>query len=189
MNTTTMIILGIAIVIIALAAWMLVERRKRVHLSSWFGPEYDRLCRTEGARRATSILEAREKRLANLHIRELNTEEQQRLSADWRSVEESFVDDPAGSVIRADTLVSEAMRSRGFPTGGFEQQAEDLSVAHPDALKEYRAAHDIAQSAERRQASTEDLRCAIQHYRKVIENVSACALQKRPERAERIEVR
>ncbi len=189
MSTTTIIILCIAIVAIGLVAWTLVERRRRMHASRWFGPEYDRLCSTEGPRRATSILEAREKRLANLHIRELSPEEQNRLSAEWRSVEQRFVDDPNGSVIRADALVNEAMRSRGFPISNFEQQAEDLSVAHPDTLKEYRAAHEIAQAAERRQAGTEDLRIAMQHYRTVIEDVSTCVLKKRPERPERIEVR
>jgi hypothetical protein len=55
--------------------------------------------------------------------------------------------------------------------GDFEQMAADISVEHPDVVSEYRQGHEIALRAERKQATTEDLRKAMQHYRNLFEHV------------------
>jgi hypothetical protein len=47
----------------------------------------------------------------------------------------------------------------------FDQQARDVSVDHADVVEHYRAAHGIADRESRQQASTEDLRAAMVHYR------------------------
>ena len=57
------------------------------------------------------------------------------------------------------------METRGYPVGSFEQRAADISVDHPGVVANYRAAHDIAVRRDRGEASTEDLRQAMVHYR------------------------
>jgi hypothetical protein len=80
-------------------------------------------------------------------------------------VQQRFVDDPRRAVGDADGLVKEVMSARGYPMGNFEQRVADLSVEHATVLNHYRAARAIAQASEKGEASTEDLRQAMVHYR------------------------
>jgi hypothetical protein len=57
------------------------------------------------------------------------------------------------------------MRDRGYPMNDFEQRAADISPDHPQVVENYRAAHGIAQRSETGEATTEDLRQAMVHYR------------------------
>ena len=75
------------------------------------------------------------------------------------------MDRPAEAVKSADTLVSEVMHKRGYPVGDFDQQARDVSVDHAEVVHEYRAAHDISMLNDHQQATTEQLRQAMVHYR------------------------
>lgn len=75
------------------------------------------------------------------------------------------MDDPNATVDEADRLLSGVMAARGYPVADFEQQAADLSVNHPLVIEHYRAGHAIAVRHARGQASTEDLRQALVHYR------------------------
>jgi hypothetical protein len=172
MTTSTVIILALAIVVIALVAVMLFERQKTQKLKTKFGPEYDRLVDKEGSpRRAEAVLDARQKRVAKFQIRHLSKEECSRFTEKWRVVQERFVDDPRQSVAEADQLINEALRARGFPMGDFEQQAADISVEHPQVVEDYRAAHEVAVRDGQGQANTEDLRLAMRHYRDLFEHV------------------
>jgi FtsZ-interacting cell division protein ZipA len=173
MNAATMIVLIIAIVAIAVAVWMYFQKEKTHKLRSKFGSEYDRVVEQEhgNARRAEAVLADRQKRVSKFNLRPLNREECDRFAAEWRRVQELFVDDPRMAVSRADTLVIEALRARGYPMGDFEQRAADISVEHPQVVDNYRAAHDIAQRDQRGQATTEELRRAMQHYRNLFEHV------------------
>jgi hypothetical protein len=63
------------------------------------------------------------------------------------------------------------LSTRGYPVGDFEQRAADISVDHPLVLENYRAAHDSALRQARGQASTEDLRQAMIHYRTLFEEL------------------
>ena len=67
--------------------------------------------------------------------------------------------------MQADQLVSQVMEARGYPIAKFEQRAELISVDHPVVVQNYRAAHEIALRQTKGQASTEDLRKAMVHYR------------------------
>src|SRR5205085_5416215 len=87
----------------------------------------------------------------------------------WQELQADFVDDPAGSVTKADTLIQEVMRTRGYPVDDFDTRAADLSVDHPDVVENYRAAHGIAVAHERGKAGTDELRRAIQHYRSLFD--------------------
>ena len=172
MNAATAIALIIAILALAGFAFLFWDRRRTSTVRSRFGPEFDRAVRQEGnERRARAILEQRQERVARYPIRPLTLEEQERFVAEWRAIQAHFVDNPCDAIARADRLVSQAMHARGYPTSDFDRQAADLSVDHPHVLGDYRIAHEIALRSEENQASTEDLRLAMQHYRALFEEL------------------
>ena len=107
----------------------------------------------------------RERRVDQLRIRTLTTEERARFEEAWRNDQARFVDDPAGAVTDADRLIADLMATRGYPVSDFDQRAADVSVHYPAVVENYRIAHDIAMRHERGKASTEDLRNAMVHYR------------------------
>ena len=173
MTNATLILLVIAIVAIAVAAWMYFMLYRTRRLRNRFGPEYDRTVEREHGRtgRAESMLEQRQRRVSKLDIKPLTEEERDRFAAEWRSVQEQFVDDPRGSVLRADTVVNRVMQARNYPTTDFEQRADDISVEHPNVVQQYRVAHEIAMLDKGRGVSTEELRRAMQHYRSLFEGL------------------
>lgn len=156
----------IAAVIVVALIYRLLRKRRSENLREQFGPEYDRVVRKEGnASKGERLLEFREKHRKTLNIRSLSAEEHDRFSNRWNEVQSRFVDDPSGAVAVADELIIEVMQARGYPTTDFTQRAADISVDHPVVVENYRDAHDIAQRRSRGQASTEDLRQAMVHYR------------------------
>ena len=160
------ILVAIAVIVVAGVIWWELRRRRSEALRARFGSEYDRVVHTTGnVRAAEDTLEARTRRVASFHIKPLTPEDAAKYGDAWRRVQERFVDDPRGAVTEADRLVGEVMHARGYPLGEFEQRVEDISVDHPDVVINYRAARDIAQAHSRGQASTEDLRQAMVHYR------------------------
>jgi hypothetical protein len=167
MTTTTLVIVAIVVAVAALAlAWMYTARRRREHLRTRFGPEYQRTVQDLGsAQKAEAVLQEREKRVASYRIRELSADERSRLVDAWRRVQAKFVDDPAGAVTEGDLLVTEVMTARGYPMSDFDRRAEDLTVDHPSVVHHYRQAREIAMRHSRKSASTEDLRQALVHYR------------------------
>jgi hypothetical protein len=172
MSNTTAILLVIVIVALAVAAWAFIQRQKTLRLRGKYGPEYERLAAEQhSARSAENILEDREKRVSKFRIRPLRDEERGRFAAEWRAVQEHFVDDPRGAVSQADRLINEALKARGYPMSQFEQQAADLSVQYPHVVQNYRLAHKIAVDDQQGAASTEELRQAMQYYRSLFEDV------------------
>jgi hypothetical protein len=119
----------------------------------------------DGRRDAERALRERENRVQKLQIRDLSNEQLQTFGRDWRNVQNHFVDDPEKSVVEADDLVQKVMDARGYPLAGFDRQAEDISVDHPEVVSNYRAAHEIADAGRKHEATTEDLRQAMIHYR------------------------
>jgi hypothetical protein len=63
------------------------------------------------------------------------------------------------------------MKTRGYPMDDFQQREADVSVDHPQVVEHYRAAHGISLAYEHGQASTEDLRQAMVHYRSLFEEL------------------
>ena len=166
-----MIIAVVAAVAIA-GIWFAMEKRRRLGLRQRFGPEYDRTVQQAGSERlAEAKLEARAKRVERLQIRPLAEPDATRFVETWRKLQARFVDEPSAAVAEADRLVGEVMHARGYPLGDFEQQAADISVDHPVVVTNYRAARDIAQRHARGEASTEDLRQAVIHYRALFEDL------------------
>ncbi|MFC8508701.1 hypothetical protein ACFU3J_16030 [Streptomyces sp. NPDC057411] len=174
MSTGTLlaIIIPVAVVIVLIAVAIAVNRRRRRRLQERFGAEYDRTVDEAGSRRAAEHdLAAREERHDSLDIRPLDPDQRQRYASEWRAVQERFVDRPESSVHDADRLVTSLMHERGYPTDDFEQRARDLSVEHGRTLEHYRAAHEVERISSDHQATTEQLRGAMIHYRVLFEEL------------------
>jgi hypothetical protein len=166
MDNNTLILLGlVALVVIALVA-ILARRRKSAALRDTFGPEYTHAVEQHGSvAKAEAELAERQKRVAKLELRPLPEADRRNFAAAWRDSQARFVDSPGAAVKDADRLVKELMQARGYPMGDFEQRAADISVDHPRVVESYRAARAIAQANERGEATTENLREAMVHYR------------------------
>lgn len=168
MSTVAVVVIVIVVlVVLAVAGYFARAQARRRGLQQRFGPEYDRAVKDhESAREAEQELLARQKRHDRLEIHPLAPEARERHLAEWRQVQERFVDAPETAVTEADHLIHQVMGERGYPTdGSYEQQVADLSVEHAATIDRYRQAHDISARAETGQASTEDLRQAMVHYR------------------------
>ena len=171
MSTALAIVIIIAIIAIAFALWMFIDKRRTQRLRTQFGSEYDRMVEASGRKQAETELEHRTKRVQKFQIRRLNNEEQARFADSWRREQAHFVDDPRSAVENADRLVGEVMRTRGYPVGEFDRRAADLSVDHPRVVENYRMAHEIAIRDSHGEASTEDLRRAMVYYRALFEDL------------------
>jgi hypothetical protein len=166
METWVWIALAIAVAIVLIGLWSATSARRTRSLRDRFGREYERTVEHEGGRReAERELREREKRHEQLDLRPLAPEARNRYLQEWEATQGRFVDDPTGAVREADSLVQRVMKERGYPVDDFEQRVADISVEHPDLVEKYRTAHGIAQSSERGEASTEDLRQSVRHYR------------------------
>jgi len=158
--------------VLVVGGWYLRRRRRSDALRSQFGPEYDRTIRQIGdVDRAEAALAARAQRVERLGIRPLTSADQRRFSDAWQGVQEKFVDDPKEAIRDASRLVDEIMNARGYPVGDFEQRVDDVSVDHPGVVMNYRAAREIAEAQEHGQATTEDLRQAMIHYRALYQDL------------------
>jgi hypothetical protein len=186
MDQATMIAVIVGILVLAVVGWLVWQRQRSEQLRARYGPEYERTVTQVGdKRRAESELLKRQQRVEQLDIRPLSAEQQTGYLQQWRSAQARFVDDPKGAVTDADRLVEDVMKMRGYPVSDFDQRAADLSVHHPRVVDNYRAARDIAHRHRRGEATTEDLRQAMVHYRGLFEDLLEDREHEEREHAER----
>jgi hypothetical protein len=177
--STAQMAIGVAVVVIVVIAcigiWLSIRKRRTERLRTQFGgAEYSRAVKEGGSRRqAEAALDERAERVERLHIRPLAAEDRTRFVDSWARIQARFVDGPGSAVTDADRLLGDVMSTRGYPVSDFEQRAADISVDHPLVLENYRAAHQSALRQTRGQASTEDLRQAMIHYRTLFEELVA----------------
>lgn len=161
---TWLIIVAIVVVLVVGAVAVLQKRSAAVR--DRFGPEYERLVEERGDRRAVeSELRERAKRHDALELHDLPEETREAYAIEWTTVQAGFVDDPGGTVARADALVARAMRDRGYPVDEWEERHEMVSVDHPELAENYRVAHAIHERAGTEEVDIDDLREAFQRYR------------------------
>ena len=162
----------VLIIVVGVAFYMRKRKHTTAELRDRFGPEYDRAVKQHGSeRKAEAKLTDRETRVELLKIRELDVTERERYLAQWKAVQSRFVDYPKGAVTEADELVCSLMQTRGYPVTDFEQRAADISVDHPRVVENYRSAHAVALQLGKGEASTEDLRTAMIHYRSLFDEL------------------
>jgi hypothetical protein len=172
MDAGLLVAILVVIVLLALLAFFAGRQRRSRKLQETFGPEYDRTVSETGDRRAAEAeLLERTGRREGFDIVPLEPEARARYVEAWRNTQAQFVDEPAEATREADRLITSVMRDRGYPVDDFEQRAADLSVDHPQVVDDYRAAHAIAAANDRSEASTEDLRQALVHYRSLFEDL------------------
>jgi len=173
-TTQLAIAIVIAMMLIAvISTWYFVRKRRTERLRNRFGGgEYSRAVKVGGSRRqAEAELDKRAERVEALHIRPLAAGERTRFVDSWTRVQARFVDSPPGAVTEADQLLGDLMSTRGYPMSNFEQRAADISVDHPLVLDNYRAAHQAALRQTRGEATTENLRQAMIHFRTLFEEL------------------
>ncbi|HLZ68657.1 MAG TPA: hypothetical protein VKV26_01990 [Dehalococcoidia bacterium] len=167
------IVVAVLIVIAAIVS-LALRRRQTSELREGFGPEYDRTVNAYGdRRRAEDELQARRQRVEGLQIHPLEANDRRRFADEWHATQAHFVDEPGHAIAEADRLVQQAMTARGYPVGDFDQRAADVSVDHANVVRDYRQAHAISERNERGEATTEDLRQAMVHYRSLFDDLLA----------------
>ena len=162
-------VIAAAIVVVAgMWGW---SARRRAHLRDRFGPEYDRAVSDSGRRDAERRLTAVESEHEELDIKPLSEAARERYLEEWRSVEASFVNDPADAAKAAERVVLRALEERGYPTGrNAGERAAHLAVDHPDVVERYR--HGRAMLDESGHGDgTENLRKAMLDFRTGLEDV------------------
>lgn len=173
MPTWAWIVIAVAAVaLVAILAVAALMKSRTSRLRERFGPEYDRTVEKRGGRReGEAELASRVERRERLEIRHLPADARERYAESWKQVQAEFVDSPAVAVKNADRLVIAVMEDRGYPMDDFERRAADISVDYPQVVERYRSAHGIARKSEEGEATTEDLRQAMQHYRALFEEL------------------
>jgi hypothetical protein len=166
-------VVAIVAILVTVAVALITRRRRTEQFKQRFGPEYDRtvLQQNGDARLAEATLADREKRVERFPLRALSAVDHEAYAIEWAAVQRRFVDDPAAAVRSADRLIDRAMIDRGYPMTDFEQQAADISVSYPVVVQNYRAGHEIVMRHADGQATTEELRQAMIHYRTLFEEL------------------
>jgi hypothetical protein len=136
-------------------------------------------------RQAEAELAARRERRERLTIRPLPAEARARYARQWETVQAQFVDSPQAAIAAADGLVNAVMSDRGYPVSEFEQRAADVSVDHPSVVENYRNAQAISLRSQRGEATTEELRQAMQHYRSLFDELLSDSAADQPLARER----
>jgi hypothetical protein len=173
-SSTALTIAIVVIAVIIVAAVLVLARRKQrtARLRSRFGPEYERTVDDVGDRhRAEHELHERQKRVSKFEIRSLSASERDHFIEAWRVIQAEFVDQPKQALAKADDLLTDVMRARGYPIEDFEQRSADLSVDHPSVVQHYRAGREIAVRHKQGEADTEDLRQAMIHFRALFDDL------------------
>lgn len=169
MSSTQLVVLAIMLITLvagAIGAWTVLRRRS---LQQNFGSEYDRVIAESETRLAgEQVLREQQRQHSSLELRELSPQSRAQYASTWRQLQVRFIDSPQEAVSEADDLVTQLIEELGYPTAEYAQRVEQLSVEHAATLKSYREAHEISVSNRRGEATTEQLRLAIVHFRALV---------------------
>ncbi|MEV8308198.1 hypothetical protein AB0P36_12725 [Streptomyces flavidovirens] len=146
MSTGVVALLGVvAAIITALLLARPVAQAGPGDLRRGSGPESDETAARHGGPRVRSLtLEAREQ-----------------YAAQWAGIQEQFVDAPGPAVVRADQLLGDLARDRGFPAESLQRQYEALAAHCPREAGARRLLHAAAERAVAGEADTETMRQAL----------------------------
>ena len=146
-----------------------VRKSRSAKLQDRFGVEYDIAVKRVGNRKAAEReLVERSHEVDRLDVRDLSAEERQRYRGEWNRIEMRFLERPTTAVAEADELLGEVLRKEGFASD-FDQRAAQFAAKKPLLGQHYRAGREISRRGG--EASTEDLRQAMLHYRAVFDDL------------------
>jgi len=166
------ILIVVGIIALGVLGYALSRQQRTTGLRKQFGAEYDRTLDTrQNKRAAESDLRDRTKRRAKMEVRPLSEASLHRYANEWSNVQAQFVDQPTEAVRSADGLVHRVMNERGYPMDNFDSEADLISVDHPGVVDNFRSAHNVFLQAQSQQATTEDLRSAMLHYRSLFDEL------------------
>ena len=165
MTAATIIVIVVVLVIAAVAAAAASFRiRRRMIERDQFGPEYERLAKEIGPRKANAEFARRRQRVDGLDITPLSGEKRSAYARRWDAAQERFIDSPAQAVNMADSLVTAVAAERGYQAADDDVLLEDLSVYHGRHLDGYRTARQ-ANGRAGQGVTTEGRRRALLAYR------------------------
>ena len=116
-------------------------------------------------------LHERRRHHVELDLQPLSEEVRSGFLKRWRSTQERFVEDPQVTTMETDRLVTDVMRACGYPVDDFDERAAEISVDHPELVGNYRSAHEVAARQSLGEATTDDLRRAMRHYRALVDEL------------------
>jgi hypothetical protein len=183
MDTTTLIIIGVAAVLIIAAVLGLalavgsnrIPLGDRLRLSRRFGDEYDRAVEAHGDRKAAERdLAQRLEHHGRLRPRRPGEEEKARYRDAWIAVQQEFVDDPGRALLDSRRVLTEAMTALGYPEepsgvddASFDRRLDELSVDHGNEV----AAVHQAGRPDAGVSETEHLREALVEHRRLLDSL------------------
>jgi hypothetical protein len=169
---TVAVVVFFLVVAIAVGLYLKYRKNRTTGFRNRFGSEYERAVLEHGSsQKAEAKLADRESRVEGLKIHDLGATERERFVEEWNTVQSRFVDHPKAAVTEAGDLIDAILEARGYPKAGFEQRAADISVTYPRVISNYRLANAIAVRTGRADASTEELRTAMIHYRSIFDEL------------------
>jgi len=169
MTATEVLITVVVVVILALIAVAGWYMARRWSLRQRFGPEYDRLVAERDSRAdAEKELRERARRYGELELRQLSEQDRAGYATQWEEIQARFVDEPNAAVADAESLVQEVVSTRGYPVSDHDELVNHLSVDHAHTIDHFREAHTINDTNLRGEATTEQLRQAMVHYRALL---------------------
>jgi hypothetical protein len=161
----TIIVIVVVLVLAAVAAAAASFRiRRRMIERDQFGPEYERLAKEIGPRKANAEFARRRQRVDGLGITPLSGEKRSAYARRWDAAQERFIDSPAQAVNMAESLVTAVAAERGYQAADDDVLLEDLSVYHGRHLDGYRTAR-LANGRAGQGVTTEGRRRALLAYR------------------------
>jgi hypothetical protein len=164
MSAATIIVIVVVLVLLAVAAAAASRAiRRRTIEHDQFGPEYERLAKEVGVRKANAEFARRRQRVDGLGITSLSAEKRTAYARRWDIAQDRFIDSPAQAVSMADSLVRAAAADRGYEAGDDDQFLADLSIYHGRYLDGYRGGR--LTNGRAGQATTEGRRRALLGYR------------------------
>jgi hypothetical protein len=168
--TATQVLITVVVVVvlalIAVAGWFMA---RRYSLRQQFGPEYDRLVAERESRGAAETeLRERARRHGELELHPLSEKDREGFVKQWEQIQIRFVDEPNAAVADAATLVTDVVSTRGYPVSDHDELLAQLSVDHARSLDHFRDGHSINETNLRGEATTEQLRQAMVHYRALL---------------------
>jgi hypothetical protein len=165
-------VVAAAVILFAIAMVAVSRRRRSEQLQILFGPEYGRAIRLYGdRRRAEDALQNRRKRLNELGIHELSDAERDRFLMQWVGIQAASPNDPGSTLLRADALLTEIMRTEGCPAEDPDERKVDLALMHPLVAEDYRVSSTTIDRQRMGLATSEECRRALIRFSNIFDSI------------------